>query len=114
MYTIAPHDSACCSLCAAVLAVLLLSSPAVRAREREMLNYMARAYLQRLGLLSPEWPDWAVDTFVCLSLFCVLLVTVQWLSERRRSYAGGNGTGKDDKSSSSVAAGPVAAARFRR
>lgn len=91
---------------------LSLLPPFVRARE--MLAYMARAYLQRMGLLSPEWPDWAVDTFVCLSLCCTLLVTAQWLSERR-SYASGGDTAAAGKNgdSSSLATGPATASRFR-
>lgn len=48
-----------------------------------MLAAVVRGALMRLSLLSPDWPDWAIDTFVLLSFGCVLLVGVQWLYDRR-------------------------------
>lgn len=77
-----------------------------------MLTSAARGELQRLGILSPEWPDWAVDTFASLSLACVLLVAVQWLYERRSLRSSGVAGGDEGKASRS--AGCVVAAKFRR
>ncbi|CAM9149613.1 unnamed protein product [Ectocarpus sp. 8 AP-2014] len=93
-----------------------------------MLAPMVRGGLQSLGLLSPEWPDWAVDTFVSLSLCCAVLVAAQWLYDNKQrspppppppSPSGvdgresvGDKAGRDGVSE--VVVGPAAAARFRR
>lgn len=53
-----------------------------------MLVAAARGGLRNLGLLSPEWPNWAVDTFISLSLCCAALVAGQWMYDRRRAPAG--------------------------
>lgn len=79
-----------------------------------MLAVTARGALQRVGLINLEWPDWAVDTFLALSVSCVALVGAQWLYDRRLS----NSAGKGDNGGSqpSLAAGETAAvaAKFRR
>lgn len=84
-----------------------------------MLVSAAREGLQRLGLLSPKWPYWAVDTFVSVSLCCAALVAGQWLYDRRRSRSPPSGDGlaaatAGGKGGNEVVAGPAAAARFRR
>lgn len=78
-----------------------------------MLSSAVRGELQRLGLLSPEWPDWAVDTFVSLSLACVLLVAVQWLYDRRSLPSSAGSAGGGDEGKASRVAGSAVATRFR-
>lgn len=80
-----------------------------------MLTPAARGTLQRLGVLSPEWPDWAVDTFVCLSVCCAALVAGEWLYDRQRSpQAGGQAAAKAGKNGRGKVAGGPSAVSFRR
>eukprot|EP00903_Cladosiphon_okamuranus_P018949 g17426.t1 len=81
-----------------------------------MLTSAARGTLQRLGVLSPDWPDWAVDTFVCLSTLCAALVAGEWLFDRqqRSSPAGGKEATKAGQNGRGEAVGGPSAASFRR
>lgn len=82
-----------------------------------MLTSAARGTLQRLGVLSPEWPDWAVDTFVCLSACCAALVAGEWLYDRqqRSRQAGGQAEAKEGKKDGrGEVVGGSSAAAFRR
>lgn len=83
---------------------------------RGMVASSVRGGLNLLGLLNPDWPDWAVDIFVSLSLFCILLVTAQWLYERRlQSNCPKDSLSREEGSDSSRSAmRPLTAARFRR
>lgn len=77
-----------------------------------MLGSVARGRLQQLGLLSPDWPTWAVDTFVCLSLCCAALVAGQWVYDRPRSPPPEAASAR--KSVGGEAVGGPSAASFRR
>lgn len=80
-----------------------------------MLSSAARGTLERLGVLSPDWPDWAVDTFVCLSACCAALVAGEWLFDRQRSSrAGGQAAAKAGQNGRGEVAGRPSAASFRR
>lgn len=77
---------------------------------------MARGRLQQLGVLSPEWPDWAVDTFACLSLGCAALVAGQWLYDRPRAPpppGGSPSASTARKNGGGEAVGGASAASFR-
>lgn len=63
----------------------------------------------RLGLLSPDWPYWAVDTFILLSMGCVVLVAAQRLYDRRSQMAGT----ALKTASTSLGHGPEALKKFR-
>ncbi|CAM9531165.1 unnamed protein product [Scytosiphon promiscuus] len=80
-----------------------------------MLAAVARGGLRNLGLLSPEWPNWAVDTFISLSLCCAALVAGQWMYDRRRAPAGPpTPPGEGDDCDSEVVLETSATTRFRR
>ncbi len=79
-----------------------------------MLGSVARGRLQQLGLLSPEWPAWAVDTFVSLSLCCAALVAGQWVYDRPRSPPPEAAAAAARKSGDGEAVGGPSAASFRR
>lgn len=79
-----------------------------------MLTSAARGTLQHLGVLSPEWPDWAVDTFVCLSACCAALVAGEWLYDRRRPPQAGGNSAKEGKNGGEDVVGGPSAASFRR
>lgn len=78
-----------------------------------MLSATVRGVLQRLGLVSVEWPNWAVDNFLALSLGCAVLVGAEWMYERRWS---GKlvAEGKGNSSSVPSLAGTAEASKFRR
>lgn len=81
-----------------------------------MLTSAARGTLQHLGVLSPEWPDWAVDTFVCLSACCAALVAGEWLYDRgqRPRQAGAQAEARAGKNGGGEVVGGSSAASFRR
>ncbi|CAM9632541.1 unnamed protein product [Pylaiella littoralis] len=84
-----------------------------------MLASAARGCLGHLGLLSPEWPNWAVETFVSLSFCCTALVAGQWLYDRpgRSIPSGADTAGAEKEGETNGGRGVVsgsAAPAFRR